>query len=216
VLAELRRPWIQERGIRGVIDIGANEGQFAALARETFPSASLLCFEPLPDCYERLCMRFATDQRFAALPIALGATSGDREIYRSDFSPSSSLLQMADAHREAFPYTAATRATRVKCGRLDDVPEAKAVPEPLFLKIDVQGYEREVILGGPRVLARASLVLVELSLVELYASEPLFEEMLPILSGLGLRFAGIAGMLRHPRSARLLQLDAMFERTTKG
>src|SRR2546421_123255 len=46
--------WLKKSNIQTVVDIGANEGQFARLAAELFPAARILSFEPLPDVYERL------------------------------------------------------------------------------------------------------------------------------------------------------------------
>jgi hypothetical protein len=50
----LRRPWLLDAGIKTILDIGANTGQFARLAHEVFPGASIYSFEPLPDCFETL------------------------------------------------------------------------------------------------------------------------------------------------------------------
>src|SRR2546421_11011514 len=55
----LRQPWLQRRGFRTVVDIGANTGQFALPARAAFPRATLHCFEPLPDCFSQLQQRLA-------------------------------------------------------------------------------------------------------------------------------------------------------------
>src|SRR5256885_959561 len=55
----LRQEWWRHAGIRTVVDIGANVGQFAEAARRAFPQAILHCFEPLPLCFVRLSRRFA-------------------------------------------------------------------------------------------------------------------------------------------------------------
>src|SRR5258706_14772622 len=54
----LREPWLQRQGFRTIVDVGANEGQFAHLARMAFPQAALHCFEPLPDCFAKLQNQF--------------------------------------------------------------------------------------------------------------------------------------------------------------
>ena len=217
MLRELRLPWVQALGIAGVIDVGANVGQFASIARAAFPRARILSLEPLPDCLAQLRKRFRRDSRFQALQLAAGAQEEEREIHRSGYSPSSSLLPMADRHREAFPSTASTTPLRVRVRRLDDALEdgqdGPLLEGPLLLKLDVQGFELEALRGGPRTLERCSLVLLEASLHRLYVGEALFADVQAHLTERGFSLAGLAGGLRDPRDGRPLQVDALFERS---
>jgi FkbM family methyltransferase len=212
MLVELRRPWLQQHGFRSVIDVGANEGQFALLARTAFPLAQILSFEPLPDCYEQLRARFKNDTRFGSLPFAIGASDGELIMHRNAYSQSSSILPMGEAHREAFPFTAETKQITVQIRSLDSLPEVQALPLPLFLKIDVQGYEKEVLRGALLTLTRTAMVMLEVSLTELYHFEPLLDDILPTMRSAGFYMSGIAGMTRRPRDDRQLQIDAIFER----
>jgi FkbM family methyltransferase len=211
MLHELRRPWIQRLNIRGIIDVGANEGQFASLARAAFPHAAILSFEPLPDCHGQLQRKFRRDPKFTSVNAALGAADGEADMYSNEFSASSSMLPMAANHIDAFPFTAKVRPKRVRLLRLDGVEAALSLPQPILLKIDVQGYEREVLDGASATLARSRVVIMELSLVELYKNEPLFDDMLARMRTHGFRLAGFAGLTRRPRDAKPLQADAIFE-----
>jgi FkbM family methyltransferase len=212
MLRELRTPWVQAFAIGTIVDIGANVGQFASLARSAFPRAHIVCFEPLPDCVARLQRRFRNDDRFRAFPVAVGSEAAEREIFRSAYSPSSSFLQVEKRLRDAFPSAAATVPVRVKVERLDAVLEPLRLDGPLLLKIDAQGTELEVLRGARRTLERCSLILLEVSLRRLYVGEPLFAEVHQHLVANGFSLAGLAGRLRDPHDHRLLQLDAIFER----
>jgi FkbM family methyltransferase len=211
---ELGRPWMQSHGIRTIIDVGANEGQFAAMARRLFPASRILSFEPIATCYQKLRQDMAGDPLFEAFPYALGDEEGVASFHQNEFSPSSSMLPMKDSHRQAFPFTSHDRVTQIDVRRMDDVLAGRAdVVSPVLLKLDVQGFEARVLAGGRATLARCKLVLVELSLESLYEGEPLAHEMISLLASAGYRVAGIADCLRRPSDQRPLQMDAIFVRT---
>ena len=88
--------WLRECGIRTVLDVGANVGQFASMIHRLIPSATLHSFEPLEDCYRQLRNKMGSVKGFHAFNIALGDRNGREQIYRSDYTPSSSLLPMDD------------------------------------------------------------------------------------------------------------------------
>ena len=210
---ELGRPWMQSQRIRTILDVGANEGQFAAMARRLFPSSRILSFEPIDACYRKLRESLDGDPLFEAFQCALGGEEGVATFHQNEFSPSSSLLAMKDAHRQAFPFTAQERLTQVPVRRLDDVLAVRGDLEgPILLKLDVQGYEARVIAGAPDTLARCQFVLAEVSLESLYEGEPPAHELIALLAASGYRMAGVADCLRRPADQRPLQMDVIFAR----
>lgn len=66
--------------------------------------------------------------------------------------------------------------------RLDDVEEVKSID---FLKIDVQGFELEIMRNGMRKLAEAALIQIEVSFTPLYEGQPVFGEIDLFLRGMG-------------------------------
>ena len=209
--AELHRPWIQQYGIRTVVDVGANEGQFARLARAALPTSQIFSFEPLPECFAKLQAQFGGDRHFEAFPFALGASPAELTIYRSAYSPSSSLLRMGATHRRAFPHTTDVDEVRVHVETLDAVLGGCPLDGHVLLKLDVQGFEAAVLQGARETLQRVSLVLVELSLEPLYEGEPLFDDVYRQLTSAGFTLRGVVDMLRQPSDGRPLQVDALFE-----
>jgi len=210
---ELGRPWMQAQGVRTVIDVGANDGHFARMARRVFPACRILSFEPIAAVYAKLRENMRGDPRFEAFQCALGDAEGVATFHENDFSPSSSLLAMKDTHKEAFPFTAQEHITQVPVRRLDDVLSAQANLEaPIFLKLDVQGYEAHVLAGAPQTLARCQFVMAELSIESLYEGELLAHEMIARLVASGYRIAAVADCLRRPGDMRPLQIDVIFVR----
>ena len=82
----------------------------------------------------------------------------------------------------------------------------------IFLKIDVQGFEEKVLAGGRQTIARAKVVLLELSYELLYENQPLFADIYEIMKDLGFRFQGTMAQMPHPKDGRLLDADCFFVR----
>lgn len=198
-------------GIRTVIDVGANTGQFSKEARDTLPSAQIHSFEPLPDCYEQLCESFKGDALFTAYNCALGENTGLVSMNRSSYTPSSSLLTMSEIHKKLFPHTAHETKTRIRIERMDDALSQVALTPPMLLKIDTQGYEDRVLAGGPETLAKTDAVLIEASFVSLYADQPLFANIYTLLTAKGFIYRGALQQKRGPTGEILFE-DALFIR----
>jgi FkbM family methyltransferase len=207
---ELRRDWLKSLPVRTVLDIGANDGDFAAEIRDLFPESHIYSFEPLRDAHAALLSRMRGDGRFRAFNFALGAADSRARIHCSSFSPSSSLLPMLDLHKEAWPHTAGDAAEEIEVRRLDSL-RLDAEPE-LLVKIDVQGFEDKVIEGGRETLGRAAYVVIEVSFAPLYEGQPLFEDIYRLLAGMGFAYRGSLWQLPDPRDGRPLQADAVFVR----
>ena len=103
-----------------MIDVGANRGQFAVYAALTFPDASLICFEPLPQARARLQRVLAGHRRLIVSEYALSSDNGERELHVSMADDSSSLLPIGARQREAFPGTGERSTITVGVRRLDD------------------------------------------------------------------------------------------------
>ena len=206
----LNQPWIRELGLATVLDIGANTGQYALTAREVFPSARIISFEPLPDCFAELTRRMKSDPNFTALNIGLGDTPGELNIQRNEFSPASSFLPLNDTHKTAFDFARRTQPVAVRVERLDDVAKKLALVSPYLAKLDVQGFEDRVIRGGETTLRGAALLIVEMAYEPLYDGQPLFREVYDQICALGFAYRGALDQLHCPRTGKLLQADGVF------
>ncbi|MEZ0395284.1 MAG: FkbM family methyltransferase [Anaerolineales bacterium] len=206
------RRWLQAMGIRTVIDVGAYIGSFAYAMRLILPQAQIYSFEPLETNYRTLMDNLAPLDRFRAFQTALGEKTGAIDFYQDDFSASSSALEMADLHRRAFPQTGRQVKVTVPLARLDDYLDQIDLQPPVLLKLDVQGYEAAVLRGAAKTLAQADYLLCELSFAELYAGQPLFDDLYALLAASGFRFAGSFDILLSPLDGSILQADGLFIR----
>jgi FkbM family methyltransferase len=197
-------------GIRTILDIGANEGRYAEEMLARFPAAHIHSFEPLASCYARLAALSKREPRIAAHHFALGATQHETDIEHNAFHPSSSLLSMSKLHKALYPKARTTTKERVRVQRLDDIAPSLKLEEPILVKIDVQGFEREVIRGGSATLARASVIVVETSFLPLYENAPLFHEVVAELAALNFTYLGPKEIHHSARTKRPMYEDAIF------
>jgi len=207
---QLERDWLRSLPIATVLDIGANVGQFARIAHALWPSASIFSFEPLEDCFQELKSNMQDCPRFHPFNIALGDQPGDLSFEKNAFSASSSFLKMADLHKANYPQTTQASPVSVKVERLDDKARELALVDPIFVKIDVQGYENRVLLGGEQTIRRARALLIETSFEALYEGQPLFGDLHLLLSRWGFRYAGAVAQESSPIDGRILQADSLF------
>lgn len=202
--------WINRYGFRHVLDIGANEGQFASKARKKFPNAFIHSFEPLPHVYQKLKKEFHKDANFKSYNIALGSEKGISTIVLNHHSASSSMLQMSEEFSQHFNFVKADREIEINVERLDDVFDNSKLQTPYLVKIDVQGFEREVIAGGREVLSNADVIIIEVSFHKLYNNQVLFDEIYDNMNNLGFKYSGNLDQLSSPINGEILQADALF------
>lgn len=203
--------WLKEYNIHTIIDIGANEGQFASKIKLIFPTAIIHCFEPLEQPYNGLEQNFKNDSTVHLYKFGLGASDEEKDIFVNNYSPSSSLLEMLDLHKDNFDFAKEVYPTRISVRRLDSFFGAK-IKRPVLLKIDVQGYEMFVLQGGQNTLQQADVLIIETSFYPLYAGQPLFEDIYDYLTTFGFRYIGNIEQLYSPHDNKVLQADAVFVR----
>jgi FkbM family methyltransferase len=198
-----------------ILDVGANIGQFAQKVRDVGYAGTIVSFEAVPQVHARLQERARRDNRWRVAPCAaLGRQRGTVEMNIAANTESSSVLAMKTLHLEAAPESRYVETQSVRLERLD-VLARECVPSDgdLFLKIDTQGYEREVLQGASDLLSRVKALQMELSLAPLYESAPSFIEMIDYLASLGLEVFDMVPSFRDPRTGRVLQMDGFFVRT---
>ena len=202
--------WLKSQGIQTVFDIGANTGQFALMIHEVLPEATIYSFEPLRHCYEQLVINMRDAASFRAFNFALGDENGDSVIYKNRFSEASSLLPMNDLHKKAFPNTKRETTEKVVVRRLDEVAHGLDCYDNIMVKIDVQGYEDKVIMGGYQLMSKARLLIIETNLQILYDGAPLFAPVYDMVRRMGFEYRGAFDQLKSPIDGSVLQADSIF------
>jgi FkbM family methyltransferase len=206
------------REIDTVLDVGANEGQYATMVRRAGFQGKIISFEPLAEAHSKLRQAAARDPLWAVGPrTALGDHEGTLLMHVAANSASSSALSMLDTHLRAAPESAYIGSETVPISRLDRIVEDMQVGgQNLFLKIDVQGFEPKVLEGAPRLLGRIRGIQLELSLVPLYDGETLFLPLVDSLAKKGFELWGLIPGFIDNETGRTLQVDGIFFRPQGG
>ena len=189
-----------------VIDVGANKGQFSTFAAVRWPAARLIAFEPLSEPAQRY--RAVLGTRATLHACALGARRDRMTMHVATRADSSSLLELGELQKSTFGMEESATVT-VDVRRLDDVIGADAAG-PALLKIDVQGYEYEVLEGLGELTARVEWVFVETSFVELYKGQRLFGDVADLLARLG--YHQIREANQSVAADQKIQADILFAR----
>jgi len=208
-LEELTLERLKNAGLipRVIFDVGASHGVFAQRARVLWPESDIHCFEPEPEYVEMLLRRAKDDARLHVCPALVGATRSADQPYHFHLGASSVL---APAVRPAAGEAPRRHARMIA---LDDYCDEHG-RAPDFLKIDVQGYELEVLRGAERMLAQVEVVFTEVNYLEIYSGVPLAAELIGWLAQRGFALHDVCNLMARPSDGALWQSDMVFVRHT--
>jgi len=200
-----------KHGIDLVLDVGAADGGYGSSVRSAGYAGDIVSFEPLTTAFAALQRLVSRDPRWEARNLALGAEAGEATINIASNSTSSSILPMLGAHLKAAPSVSYVGEQVVTVSRLDDEVAELAATRRTFLKIDTQGFEREVLAGGGETVDNCVGLQLELSFVPLYEGGMLVDEAVSWAYDHGFDMVGIEQGYAAP-SGEILQVDGVFIR----
>jgi FkbM family methyltransferase len=175
--------FIEDRAVSLVIDAGANVGQFGQWLRRNGYRGKILSFEPGKAEFLALSRRAKRDGNWEAFHCGLGARSGTAALHVSRLSVFNSFLELSAAARRHDERMMVDHTEEIVVRTLDEVeipPSAK-----VLLKIDTQGYERQVLEGARQSLARMAGILLELPVIRTYEGEWAFHEAIRYMADAG-------------------------------
>ena len=200
-----------------VIDVGANQGQFAQLIRRLGYRGEIVSFEPLPRYREQLSALAAADQHWRVMPIALGREAAELElhVYQDDsFSSLHAINQAGQARFSAL--VTPVGVVRVPVRRLDEMRKEIGLDPSrrVLLKTDTQGHDLAVLEGALDTLGHTQAVITEIAFEPIYADVPVFAELAGWLRARGFVTAGLFPISHHPQDLAVIEMDCAFTRPT--
>jgi FkbM family methyltransferase len=194
-----------------IFDVGANEGNFAIAAREVFPKARLILYEPGNSAFARLQKALGEMSRIELYNKALGSELGEANLRVTNADQSSSLLELGRAHLEAFPEIFEVKQETVSVTTFEREFQRIFPESPILLKIDTQGFEMQVLQGAGLSLGLVDWIVLEASSQPMYKGEVIFLEIAKWLEERGFQFIGPIE-LNFDSTRRPCQFDALFTR----
>jgi FkbM family methyltransferase len=199
-------------GISCVLDVGAHFGEFAVELRKHGYRGKIVSFEPVRENLLVLKETSATDPNWVVYPFALGSQDTVQTINISQGTNFSSFLHTNERASAEFAEAAIKGTEAVAVKRLDGIfaDITADTPNPrVYLKMDTQGWDLEVVKGATGCLAHILALQTEMSVQPLYEQMPTYLEAIPYLNRLGFDLSAPYRVSRDAQ-ARLIEFDCVM------
>jgi len=183
---------------KNVLDVGAFHGEWAKACLKTYPEAHITCIEPQEECQPKLGELAKKHRNIKVIQTILGSQILPSVPFQ-EIGSGSSVLLPPSGNGCIKPMTTINQL--ILEGQIDP---------PELVKLDVQGYEKEVLKGWVREFDKCQVIQCEISLLPLVNGSPLLTEMIEYLQGRGFVMFDITELIRSPSDAAVWQIDALF------
>ena len=204
--------FLRSRQVDLVLDVGANVGQFGQSVLNIGYRGQIVSFEPIAEVFERLSANIAAHPNWTARNFALGNTEGQAEISVSQNTVFSSLRPQTELAADFDASSRTLRKEMIAIKRLDDI-FAEFRSRNILLKIDTQGFEKDVLLGAAQSLGAILGVQLEIPIGQLYQQSWDMQQALAFMAerGFVLCQTSVVNTMPEDRAAAL-ELDCVFRR----
>ena len=198
--------------VKTIIDIGANKGQFSLVARYVFQKANIFSFEPLKKPAKKYYKLFNSDKKITLFQSAIGPKREAVKMHVSNRDDSSSLLNIGKNQTTIFPGTGESHTEEIKVAPLNSFLSKENLIYPVLVKIDVQGFELEVLKGSEDLFEFIDYIYVECSFIELYEGQSLVDEVITFLEKYKFKLKGVYNIF-YDKKGVAIQAAFLFKRT---
>lgn len=199
--------------INFIIDVGANSGQFTKVCSKYYPNSPIYSFEPMPDFYNKIKKKFEKSPNIKTCNYALGNEKGFISFNKNEYGHVSSILDI-DKNNIHYPNEKLTKI-EVEISTLNEFFKTIPIASPSLLKLDVQGYELEVLKGGSEIVKQIDYIIVEANLEKLYDKQPTFTELNEHLNNIGFELNGMLDF-NLGKNNKYIEVDLLFKNKNKN
>ena len=175
-LFEIKEIFKYIKNVGMLIDVGSNKGQFAILFQYFFPQAKIISFEPQKEFLKIQKKILFKNTKFYS--ICLGNKNENSYLNVTKKKDSSSILKPNILKDSIYKVI---NKMKIKVRRLDDVLKIR-YKKKILIKLDVQGYEKKVLLGAIKSLKKIDYILIELSSSSIYKKQSTKKDIVKYLN----------------------------------
>ena len=199
--------------INSLIDVGAHQGNFSERILKKLSYIEVISFEPSTEVFKNLIRKSSKYKNWKIFNYALGAKDSNLELNISNFSEASSLLDIDKKILEFRPNLKTISKEIVKCRKIDSfMDEFYRLKKPIILKLDVQGYEMEILKVANQTLAIVDFVLIEVSIRKMYRQQPSLKEIVIFLEDKGFEIWSLDRVFGNKSTGETMQVNILFNK----
>jgi FkbM family methyltransferase len=193
---------IRDRGLKvnSILDVGANTGEWSAMAAGIFPQAEFYLIEPQIEMKAPI-ESFLANQKGNWILGGAGATSGELLLTVWDDHAGSSFLVPSGGDKEQ---------RKVPVYTLDELIASGEIKVPTLCKLDVQGFELEVLKGASSIFGKTEVFILEVGLFKFLPNQPVIEDVITFMKERGYVIYDFPGFSNRPLDGALGQIDICF------
>ncbi|WP_373549801.1 FkbM family methyltransferase [Haliscomenobacter sp.] len=207
----IRMKMMEHFNIDTLFDVGANIGQYAFKMRTIGYQKKIISFEPVKSAFEGLKKAALNDHNWLVNNYALGDEDTTSTINIANNSYSSSILNMLPVHLSSAPESKYVATEEIEIKKIDSIFSTFcAKEESVMMKIDTQGYEKNVLEGATESLHKIKIIQLEMSIAPLYENEMTYLEMIKYLDNKGYQLFNLENGFTDSTTGQLRQVDGIF------
>ena len=195
--------------INTLIDIGSNKGQFILLCLKFFPKIKIYSFEPIKEILERQ-KNFFKFKKMNTFNFGIGNKNKNLNFFITKRKDSSSFLTFNASNHYNSDYSFIEKRS-IKIRKLDQILKNKNLIRPILIKIDVQGYELEVLKGAKQILSKTDYLLVEVSKNRMYNKQAVEKDVINFLKNKKFVILKLSKWVKI-KNTKFIQRDILFKK----
>jgi FkbM family methyltransferase len=195
-----------------VLDVGANNGQFASQILASGFNGEIHSFEPVKNTFEKL-QQAATSPLWHVHNFALGEEQGQSEINVTKSSDFASILSPSEYGKKRFKNIKVDYTETIQINTIDNFLRQNITDlekRRIFLKTDTQGFDLQVLAGAKTSLDLVHCLLSEISLTPIYEGMPHYLDSLKVFESYGFAATAFYPITRNKTNLALIEMDCIM------
>ena len=193
--------------INTIIDVGSNKGQFILLSKKFYPNCTIYSIEPITEIFNKLKKNFENYNKIKFYNLALGNKNTIKKIFITKRQDSSSILKPRKNIHTSYNLI---NNQKIKIIKSSEILTNHQIKKKILVKIDVQGYEIEVLKGFGKKIKNINYILIEVTKGKIYKKQPSYVEIYKFLKKKNFKQKSYTKWERLFNS-NIYQKDVLFE-----